>query len=471
MHRLRDAKVVVKLGPASSDPQTIRALFEAGVDVFRFNLSHGSHDEHRQRHEIIRALELEAGRPIGILCDLQGPKLRVGKFKSGKAKLQAGKKFRLDLDDAPGTARRATVPHPEIFRALSVGADILIDDGRVRLTVVEAGADFAETTVTVGGEISDRKGVNLPGTLLGISPLTAKDRKDLTFSLDLGCDWIGLSFVQRPDDIAEARKLIGGRARVLAKLERPSAIEFVDQIVEQADAVMVARGDLGVELPPQSVPGIQKQIIRACRLHGVPVVVATQMLESMISAPIPTRAEASDVATAIYDGADAVMLSAESAVGKYPVPAVEMMNAIIDQVESDEFYRDILDSTHFPPNQTAPDAIMAAAAQVAETIDAAAIVTYTNSGSTALRAARERPAVPILCLTPNRDTARWLCVAWGIHAVVTEDATNMDDMVSRAVHHAKIDGFAETGDRIAVTAGIPFGTPGNTNLLHVVWVE
>ncbi|MCZ6763505.1 MAG: pyruvate kinase [Alphaproteobacteria bacterium] len=471
MRRFREAKIVATLGPASSDAKIIRALFEAGADVFRLNLSHGSHDEHQALYDTVRALEAEHDRPVGILCDLQGPKLRLGEFKGGKATLKTGDGFRLDLKGTLGSARRVALPHPEIFSSLGPGSEILIDDGRVRLSVVATHDDHIETKVKLGGPVSDHKGVNLPGTVLGLSPLTAKDRKDLTFSLDMGCDWVGLSFVQRAEDIAEARRLIGGRARIMAKLEKPSAIDYLDQIVEQADAVMVARGDLGVELPPEAVPGVQKQIVRACRNHGVPVVVATQMLESMVSAPTPTRAEASDVATAIYDGADAVMLSAESAVGDYPVEAVTMMNDIILQVEADEFYRDIIDSTHYPPDETAADAITAAAAQVAETINASAIVTYTNSGSTALRAARERPAVPILCLTPNRATARWLSVAWGIHAVVTADATNLDDMVSRAVSQAKADGFAEPGDRIAVTAGIPFGTPGNTNLLHIVWIE
>lgn len=471
MRRFREAKIIATLGPASSDPQTIRALFDAGADVFRLNFSHGSHAEHMARYEIIRTLEIETGRPIGVLCDLQGPKLRLGEFQNGKEMLKQGAKFRLDLDDAPGTVERVCVPHPEIFRALEKGTEVLINDGKIRLEVQKQGDDFAETVVAVGGIVSDRKGVNLPGVILGLSPLTEKDRKDLVFALDMGCDWIGLSFVQRPDDIAEARKLIGGRARIMAKMEKPSAITYLNEIIEQADAVMVARGDLGVELPPQTVPGTQKQIVRTCRTLGVPVVVATQMLESMVEAPTPTRAEASDVATAVYDGADAVMLSAETAAGAYPVEAVSMMNDIIRAVEADEYYRDIIDSTHFPPEETAADAITAAAAQVAETINAAAIVTYTNSGSTALRAARERPAVPILCLTPNRATARFLSVAWGIHAVVTKDATNLDDMCSRAAHHALTDGFASKGDRIAITAGIPFGSPGNTNLLHIVWVD
>jgi pyruvate kinase len=470
MRRIREAKIVATLGPASSDSETIRALFEAGADVFRLNFSHGSHEQHQHSMDIIRAFEATTGRPVGVLCDLQGPKLRVGRIKGGKATLKSGGKLRLDLDEALGSAKRIAVPHQEIFKVLEPGSEILIDDGHIRLEVSKAGPDFAETVVKTGGVVSDNKGVNLPGVVLGISPLTKKDRKDLTFALNAGADWIGLSFVQRPEDIAEARKLISGRARIMAKLEKPSAIAYLDQIAEQADAIMVARGDLGVELPPQDVPGVQKQIIRSCRNLGVPVVVATQMLESMVHAPTPTRAEASDVATAIYDGADAVMLSAESAIGDYPVEAVTMMDNIIKAVESDEYYRDIIDSTHYPPDETAADALSAAAAQVAETANAAVIVTYTNSGSTALRAARERPAVPILCLTPNRATARYLSVAWGVHAVVTDDATDFDDMCAKAAGRAKADGFAKSGDRLAITAGVPFGTPGNTNLLHLAWV-
>jgi len=448
----------------------IRALFEAGADVFRLNFSHGSHAEHAERVAIIRALERESGRPIGILVDLQGPKLRIGAMADGPVELAAGAAYRLDLTDAPGDATRVSLPHPEIFEALNEGTDLLLDDGKIRLRVTAHGADFADTEIVTGGVLSDRKGVNVPQVMLALSPITAKDREDLEFGLEQGADWIGLSFVQRPDDVAEARKLVAGRAAIMSKLEKPAAIERLDEIVELSDGVMVARGDLGVELPPEDVPSLQKQIVRACRESGKPVVVATQMLESMISAPAPTRAEASDVATAVYDGADAVMLSAESAAGSYPREAVSMMNRIIERVERDPSYRAIMDAVHPNPEATASDAITAAAAQVANTIRAAAIVTFTTSGSTSLRAARERPVAPILCLTENVTTARRLAVAWGVHCVVTEDVREFNDMVDKACTVALDEEFADDGQRVVITAGVPFGTPGATNILRIAWV-
>ncbi len=471
MRRYRNAKILATLGPASDTPEIIRRLFDAGADVFRFNFSHGSHADHRRRYDIVRGLEQEVGRPVGVLVDLQGPKLRVGVFQGGRAELKEGQNFRVDLEGQPGTSERATIPHPELFQAIEPDTTILIDDGRIRLRVKDVGVDFADTEVVVGGVISDRKGFNVPDVTLPLAALTEKDRRDLQFGLDFGCDWVALSFVQRPEDVAEARKLIGNRARVMSKLEKPAAIDHLEQIIELSDAVMVARGDLGVEMPAETVPIVQKRIVRASRRAGKPVVVATQMLESMVTAAQPTRAEASDVATAVYDGADAVMLSAETASGKYPEEAVAMMSRIIREVEKDPTYWNLMDSAHGDPEATAADAITAAARQVAETMRAAAVVTYTTSGSTALRAARERPNVPILCLTPSRKTAQQLTVAWGIHAVVTTDATNIDDMVDRAGELAQSEEFARPGDRLVVTAGVPFGTPGATNLLRIFWVE
>jgi pyruvate kinase len=471
MQRKRKAKIVATLGPSSSSYERIHALFEAGADLFRLNFSHGSQEDHKLRHGHIRRLEQEVGRPIGILVDLQGPKLRVGRLQGGKVHLTPGQAFRLDLSDAPGDATRAPMPHPEIFAALHPGSDLLLDDGRLRLTVERCGADFADCTVAIGGDLTDRKGVNVPGVVLPISALTVKDQSDLQYGLDLGVDWIGLSFVQRPEDIAEARKLIAGRAGVMAKLEKPAAIERLEEIVELVDAVMVARGDLGVELPPEDVPSLQRQIVRACRFSGRPVVIATQMLESMVHAPTPTRAEASDVATAIYEGADAVMLSAESAAGDYPVEAVEMMDRIIRRVERDPRYRRIMDAEHPDPEATPADAITAAARQVASTISAAAIVTYSTHGSTPLRAARERPDVPILCLTPRLETARRLAIAWGVHCVSTGDVGSVEEMVERACEHARAEGMAVDGGRVVITAGMPFGTPGATNLLRIAWVK
>ena len=471
MRRQRQAKIVATLGPASATPPVIRALFDAGADVFRLNFSHGAHADHRERFATIRQIESDTGRPIGVMMDLQGPKLRIGKLAGGGVDLKAGQRFRLDMTPAVGDALRAPLPHPEVFKSLTPGTDLLLDDGKLRLRVEECGAEFAETTVVTGGRLSDRKGVNVPGAVLPISALTEKDRQDLQVGLDLGVDWVALSFVQRPEDVAEARRLIAGRAAVLVKLEKPAAIERLEELIELADAVMVARGDLGVEMPPEDVPPLQKRIIAAGREAGKPVVVATQMLDSMVHAPAPTRAEASDVATAVYDGADAVMLSAETASGEYPLESVTMMNRIIKRVEKDPYYRRFIGAQHREPEATAPDAISAAAAQVAHTLSAAAIVTYTTSGSTTLRAARERPEVPVLCLTERMETARRLALCWGTHCVQTQDVRSFSEMVDKACRIAKEQGIADKGQRLVVTAGVPFGTPGSTNVLRIAWVE
>jgi pyruvate kinase len=471
MRRRRNAKIIATLGPATSDEKSITNLFSAGVDVFRLNFSHGSHEEHKDRYDTIRRVEEKFNRPIGILLDLQGPKLRLGTFKNGKVDLKTGNPFRLELSDAIGNEVRATLPHPEIFSALKPEMKLLLDDGKIELRVKKCGADFAETKVIVGGEISDCKGVNVPSATLDLSPITEKDRKDLAFGLELGVDWIALSFVQRSSDITEALKLVAGRAGVLAKLEKPSAIDDLEGIVELADAVMVARGDLGVELAPEDVPAVQKEILNRCRRAGKPVVVATQMLESMIYSPTPTRAEASDVATAIYDGADAVMLSAETAVGEFPIETVSMMDRILSRVEIDPHYREITDYRRRKPENTAADAISAAARQIAQTVFAAAIVTFSTSGSTTMRAARERPTVPVLGLTPKKSIARRLALTWGIHSVVTPELTRFNDMVDVAAEAAINQGFASAEDSIVVTAGVPFGTPNATNVLRIAKVK
>jgi pyruvate kinase len=472
MRRQRSAKIVATLGPATTAPETIAALFEAGVDVFRLNFSHGERGDHLARIETIRALEQATGRPIGILADLQGPKLRLGTFAAGKLRLKSGDRYRLDLDKQPGDAKRAPLPHPEIFAALTPGIDLLINDGNVRLRVESCGPSYAETVVIAGGEVSDRKGVNVPNAVLPIASLTEKDRGDLAFALDAGADWIALSFVQRPEDVAEARKLVANRAGIMVKLEKPAAVQRLAEIIELSDALMVARGDLGVEMPPEDVPPVQRQIVHVCRLAGKPVIVATQMLESMIRAPVPTRAEASDVATAIYEGADAVMLSAETASGEYPIDAVTMMDRIIRRVQADPHYSSGLHrDTDAELEHSPSDAISAAARQVAHTIAAAAICSYTTSGATALRSARERPDAPILALTSNLQTARKLALVWGLHCVHTADVTNFSDMVQKATRIAHHEGFAEPGQRIVITAGVPFGTPGATNVLRIAWIE
>jgi pyruvate kinase len=471
MRRRRSVKIVATLGPASSSPERIRALFDAGVDVFRLNFSHGTQQEHDSRFAAIRRIEAATGRPIGILADLQGPKLRLGTFADGRIELGAGAHFRLDLDHGAGDETRAPLPHPEIFEALEPGTELLLDDGKVRLQTETCGAGFAETRCLVGGVLSDRKGVNVPNAVLPLSAITAKDRADLAVALDRGADWIAFSFVQRPDDVAEGRKLVAGRAGVMVKLEKPSAIRRLDEIIELADGLMVARGDLGVEMPPEDVPSVQKHVVHACRAAGKPVIVATQMLESMIVSPTPTRAEASDVATAVYEGADAVMLSAETAAGRYPVEAVAIMNRIACRVEADPLYDQGLAGIRIEHEHTGPDAISAAACQVAATVGAAAIVSYTTSGATALRAARERPTVPLLVLTSRLETARRLSLLWGAHCVHTSDVTNFNDMVQKAARIAHREEFAELGERVVVTAGVPFGTPGATNVLRIAWVD
>ncbi|HEU0117788.1 MAG TPA: pyruvate kinase [Alphaproteobacteria bacterium] len=470
-HRERQTKIVATLGPATSTKLMIRALFEAGADVFRLNFSHGTHDDHRARLALIREVEHEVGRPIAVLADMQGPKLRIGTFAKGPVELKAGQNFRLDLDPMSGDNTRVQLPHPEIFAAIHENSELLLDDGKVRLRVHQCGKDYAETTVVNGYRLSDRKGVNVPDVVLPLSPLTPKDRVDLAAALEMGVDWVALSFVQRPEDIVEARGLIGTRAAVLAKLEKPSAVRNLLPILELADGVMVARGDLGVEMPPENVPHIQKQIVREARRIGKPVIVATQMLESMIMNAAPTRAEASDVATAVYDGADAIMLSAETAAGDYPVEAVAMMDRIATHTQEDPAYHTGIAAQHPDLQHTAADAITAAARQVAQTIEACAIITYTTSGSTTLRAARERPDVPILCLTSKLETARRMVLSFGVHSVQTADVSSFSEMVQKAVQITLRDGLARVGQRVVITAGVPFGKPGNTNILRIAWIE
>jgi len=470
MRRLRRAKIVATLGPASSDAAMIARLFEAGADVFRINMSHTSQERMRELIAMIRGIERDTGRPIGVLVDLQGPKLRLGSFASGSATLSKDASFVLDGDPAPGDSSRVSLPHPEIFAAVEPGHTLLIDDGKVRLTVTQAEPKRLVTRVEVGGTVSDRKGVSLPDTTIPSSALAQKDLSDLEAALHAGTDWIALSFIQRPEDIAEAKKLTRGRAALMAKIEKPQAVHRLSEIMDHADGLMVARGDLGVEMPLEKVPGVQKQMTRLGRATGKPVVVATQMLESMISSPVPTRAEVSDVATAIFEGADAVMLSAESAAGKYPVEAVATMNSIAEEIEHEDIYRSILDAQRAEPEATGADAIADAARHIADTLDLAAVVCWTASGSTALRVARERPRPPIVAVSPNIATGRRLAVVWGVHCVVSEDARDVDDMVDRACRIVFREGFAKAGQRIITVAGVPFGTPGATNMLRIAYV-
>jgi len=470
MRRHRKVKILATLGPASSSEEMIRKLHEAGADVFRINMSHSDHDLMRDLVARIRRVESAVGRPIGILADLQGPKLRVAKFAEGSVQLTVGDDFTLDDNPEPGDTTRVYLPHPEILEAVEVGHRLLIDDGRLQLVCTETDKHSIKCRVVAGNKISDRKGVSLPDTTLTTGALTDKDRKDLDAVLAENVDWVALSFIQRPEDLAEARKVSRGRAFLLSKIEKPQAVERLDEIIELSDAIMVARGDLGVEMPLEAVPGIQKRITRAARKAGKPVVVATQMLESMITAPVPTRAEVSDVSIAVYEGADAVMLSAESAAGEYPVEAVSTMDRICQRVELDPLYPGIISGQRTPPEATGADAVSLAARQISETLGVSVIVTYTATGTTGLRAARERPQTPILALSPVLATARRLSLVWGLHCVVTEDAQDLDDMVDRACRIAVEQGYAKSGERMIVTAGVPLRTPGATNMLRIAYI-
>lgn len=467
MRRHRNVKIVATLGPSSDNYETIKSLHQAGADVFRLNMSHGDHKSIKSKHEIIRQLEEELDSPIAILADLQGPKLRVGAFANGAENLVEGADFRLDLDDVPGTAERVNLPHPEIFQALTPGATLLVNDGKIRLQVTDCGPQFAKTKVITGGAISDRKGVNVPDVVLPLAALTEKDREDLEFACDLGVDWLALSFVQRPRDVIEASALVNGRAAIMVKVEKPSAVKDFDAILDEADGIMVARGDLGVELPVQNVPPLQKRMVRKCRAAAKPVIVATQMLESMIESPMPTRAEVSDVATAIYEGADAIMLSAESAAGEYPVEAVCTMDNVAKEVEDDPIYREIMEASRRAERTSVADGIVAAAREIAETTDIKAICCFSQSGTTALLTSRERPRVPILAMTNLLGTARRLALSWGVNCVMTPELSRFKQAVLNAAQAAREQGYAKADDQIVVTAGVPFNVPGTTNILRV----
>ena len=467
MNADKKVKILATLGPAIRDAAHIRQLVEAGVNLFRLNFSHGEHADHAQRYQWVREVERELNQPIGILMDLQGPKLRVGRIKGGKVQLVNGQNLRLDLDASPGDASRVNLPHPEIIEALQPGMSLLLDDGRLRLKVTGKQADAVDTCVIAGGELSDRKGVNVPEAVLQLSPLTEKDRRDLAFGLELGVDWVALSFVQRPEDIVEARELIQGKAFLMAKIEKPSAVQHLEEIARLCDAIMVARGDLGVEVPAENVPRIQKDIVRTCRQLGRPVVVATQMLESMRFSPAPTRAEVTDVANAVAEGADAVMLSAETASGDYPLETVQMMSKIIRQVENGPDYQSQLDVGRPQAEATASDAISCAIRRISSILPVAALVNYTESGSSSLRASRERPKAPILSLTPSLITARRLTVAWGIYSVVNERLRRVEEVTSTALEIAQAQGMAKRGETVVITTGEPFGQPGSTNSLRI----
>lgn len=471
IRRYRQTKIVATLGPASGEPEMMRQLFKAGVDVFRLNFSHGTHQDHQKNVETARALEKEFNRPVCLIGDLQGPKLRIGKFKNNSIDLTEGMAFRFDMDEALGDETRVQLPHPEVLEAMEPGSEILLDDGKVRVEITGKDSNGLDAKIITGNKLSNNKGFNIPGIILPIEALTEKDKIDLEAAIGMGVDWIAQSFVQRPEDVVEVQNMIKGRAALMAKIEKPSAVDLIDDIIKVVDGIMLARGDLGVEIPPEKVPSVQKRVVRRVRHAGKPVIVATQMLESMVDNARPTRAEASDVATAVYDGADAVMLSAETAVGKYPLEAVGIMNRICESTEHDKNYRRIMNSDHPKTENDSSDAITVAATYVAKDIKAAAIVSYTTSGSTTLRTVRQRPDVPILCLAPKPQTARRLALSFGVRTVQVEDVDNFGDAVKVAVKTAKGNGYAQAGDKIVLTAGVPFGVSGTTNILRIADIE
>jgi len=471
MRRNRRVKIVATLGPASAAPEMVERLFLAGVDVFRINMSHSTADGAKTLYNTVRACAARHRHAIGILADLQGPKFRIGEFGTGRVHLAEKTTFIFDREEAPGTNGRVFLPHEQIFDAIDAGHNLVLDDGKIRMQVIEKAKDKITAEVKVGGMLASRKGISMPDTLLDISPLTEKDKADLSHALKLGVDWVALSFVQRADDLHEVRKLIGQRAAILSKIEKPSAVADLENVIAASDGIMVARGDLGVEMPVEKVPGLQKKITRLARAAGKPVIVATQMLESMISSPMPTRAEVSDVATAVFDGADAVMLSAESAVGQYPVEAISTMDRIAIEVEADPLYEPILHATRTEPQPTGADAIAHAASAIADTVQLGAIVCYTATGSTVLRVIRERPGIPVIGLTPIESTARRLSLAWGVQCIMTGDPENLAHMVRKACRIAFEEGLVRPRDGILITAGVPLGSPGATNMIRIAFVD
>ncbi len=471
MLRNRNTKIIATLGPSSSSPVKIHSLFQAGADIFRLNFSHGTHEDHRRRVFHIRQYEKRLGRPIAILGDLQGPKFRIGNFKNGSVLLKNNQKFSLDLNEKLGDDSRIFLPHPEIFKSVKKNNRILIDDGKIILNIQSVNSEQIVTEVINGGRISNKKGVNIPEVFVKVSSLTKKDIKDLELCLNLSLDYVALSFVQKANDLVKLKKITGDQTAIMAKFEKPLAIKRMEEILKHCDAAMVARGDLGVEMPPEEVPIIQKRLVDACRNHGKPIVVATQMLDSMVNSPSPTRAEASDVATAVFDSVDCVMLSAETALGKFPIDSVKIMDRIIRGVENDFSYRQLLESKKIKLEETTSDAISSAASQVVKTVLAKAIFTYTRSGGTAKRAARERPTVPIIGLSPERLTARQLALIWGVHNIHALEPKSFSGMIENACDVAKKEKIVKRGDYVVITAGAPIGVSGSTNNLRIAKIS
>jgi pyruvate kinase len=444
------------------------ALIGAGLDVARLNLSHGTHDDHLQVYRRVRAESDAAGRSVGVLADLQGPKIRLGIFPDGPVRLDAGDEFTITTDDIPGTDRAASTTYPDLANDVKPGDRILIDDGNVQLEVTGKTATQVRTTVVVGGKISDHKGINLPGVAVSAPALTGKDETDLRWALTVGVDMIALSFVRTPDDAAAARKVMNEAGRpgvpLIAKIEKPEAVSVLPEIVDAFDGIMVARGDLGVELPLEQVPAVQTRAITLALERARPVIVATQMLESMISAPRPTRAEVSDVAGAVAAGADAVMLSAETSIGAYPVEAVATMDRIIVAAEENSL---VAEHTITRVPTTTGGAIARAAAQVGAMVGAKALVAFTMTGETARRLARYRSPIPLLAFTTYPATRSQLALTWGVETFIVPTVRHTDDMVHEVDTALLRLGRCAIGDKIVIVSGSPPGSPGKTNALRV----
>ncbi len=468
MKRNRKAKILATLGPASSSQKIIEDMFIGGCDVFRLNFSHDTIENHRKNLETIRNLEKKYNHATCVLADLQGPKLRIGTLKNKEENLKKGNIFKLDLDNAIGNNERVNFPHQDIYEHLTPNTILLIDDGKIKLQIKEQKKDYLLTEVLNDGIISNNKGVNIPDIILPIESLTNKDKSDMKKALEMGVDWIALSFVQKAEDVLKLKELVNNKALVMAKIEKPSAVKNLDAIIQASDGIMIARGDLGVEMQTHKVPIVQKKIINRCRYFGKPVVVATQMLESMVVNFSPTRAEASDVANAIYDGSDAVMLSGESAVGKYPIEAVKVMNNIIESVESDkDNFNLAMEEIIIKKKVDTTDAITNAAYYIAKNAGAKAVITFSVSGKTTIRMAKERAPVQIIGLSPNLSTARYLQLVWGVNSCHGEDAQSASEMVSIACSLAKEKKLVKQDDNVIITAGVPFGNAGSTNLLRI----
>ena len=466
----RKTKILATIGPSSEKITKIEKLISSGVDAFRINCSHTTESQFESYIKNIRKVEKKLKKPIGILIDLQGPKLRIGEIENN-IPLKRGQKLLFINSKKSSKSNEVPLPEEKVFKSIKVNHPIFIDDGKIKLKVLKVYKNIIETKVLLEGVLKSKKGINLPETVLKNSALTSKDKKNVKKGIELGVDWIALSFIQSPEDIKDLRKICKKNVSIMAKIEKPTALNHINKITELADGLMIARGDLGVELPIQDVPSWQKRIIREARMQGKPVVVSTQMLESMITSKTPTRAEVSDVATAVFEGSDAVMLSAESAIGDNPELAVKMMDKIAHSVEKNPNYSSILSAQLEETPDSTPDAIATAARSLASELNSPIIVCYTESGSTGIKVSRVRPKQMILTVTPIIKTARKLTLVWGVKCIVQKDANNLEQMIRMTKAYSKKEKIIKIGEKMVITAGLPLKKLGTTNLIRVIKVD